>query len=144
MAPTAATWPSAAGLIAEHHGCRFDERLPLYGWQEDIDFSRQCRPASAASSVATALARRAHGFAKSGRQSGLRFGYSQVANMVYLHRKGSVSARFAYALMGRNVAANVLKLLRPEPHIDRFGRSCAATSWHCFDLLRGRSAPSGS
>ncbi|WP_283180095.1 hypothetical protein [Gemmobacter sp. 24YEA27] len=26
------------------HGLRFDTRLPLYGWLEDVDFSRQLRP----------------------------------------------------------------------------------------------------
>ncbi len=26
------------------HGIRFDERLPLYGWLEDVDFSRQLAP----------------------------------------------------------------------------------------------------
>jgi GT2 family glycosyltransferase len=141
VAPTYGTYGCnmafRGGLIAKHQ-LRFDERLPLYGWQEDIDFSRQFAPFGAI--VRCATLRGVHMGSKSGRQSGLRFGYSQVANMVYLHRKGSVSARFAYALMGRNVAANVLKLLRPEPHVDRIGR-LRGNILAFFDLLRGRSAP---
>jgi hypothetical protein len=60
--------------------------------------------------------------AKGGRTSGVRFGYSQIANPVYLVRKGTVSGRFAWSLMGRNLVANLAKSLWPEPWIDRKGR----------------------
>ena len=99
---------------------RFDERLVLYGWQEDIDFTSRlrrrgrvvCVPASAA--CISGL--------KAGRVSGKRFGYSQVVNPVYLIRKGSVPASFALPLMFRNLAANLVRSLRPEPYVDRRGR----------------------
>lgn len=99
---------------------RFDERLPLYGWQEDTDFSRQL---SARGRIV-----RVNGFvgvhlgAKAGRVSGIRFGYSQIANLVYLIAKGTVPWGFGSQLMARNITANIIRCLWPEPHIDRFGR----------------------
>jgi GT2 family glycosyltransferase len=99
---------------------RFDERLPLYGWQEDIDFTSQLRARGRVVGMNTLCG--VHLATKSGRISGVKFGYSQVANAVYLVRKGTVPAGFAYKLMARNIAANMVKSVRPEPYIDRFGR----------------------
>ncbi|WP_095080629.1 glycosyltransferase family 2 protein [Mesorhizobium sophorae] len=99
---------------------RFDERLVLYGWQEDIDFTSQMR--SKGRVVCVTAITGVHLGIKSGRVSGKRFGYSQVANAIYLIRKGSVPASFALPLMFRNIAANLAKSLRPEPYIDRRGR----------------------
>ena len=91
---------------------RFDERLVLYGWQEDIDFTSQLRQRGRVVKIHNALG--VHLGLKTGRVSGVRFGYSQIANPVYLIRKGTVPATFALNLMARNVAANVLKSLWPE------------------------------
>ena len=99
---------------------RFDERLPLYGWQEDIDFSSQLRRRGRVVCLPALLG--VHLGVKSGRVSGVRFGYSQVMNPIYLIRKGSVPARFALELMARNLIANLVKSLWPEPHVDRRGR----------------------
>ncbi|AMX98014.1 glycosyltransferase family A protein [Mesorhizobium ciceri] len=99
---------------------RFDERLVLYGWQEDIDFTSQMR--SKGRVVCVTAITGVHLGIKTGRVSGERFGYSQVANAIYLIRKGSVPASFALPLMFRNIAANLAKSLRPEPYIDRRGR----------------------
>lgn len=99
---------------------RFDERLVLYGWQEDIDFTSQMR--SKGCVVCVTAIRGVHLGIKAGRVSGERFGYSQVANAVYLVRKGSVPASFALPLMFRNIAANLAKSMRPEPYVDRRGR----------------------
>jgi GT2 family glycosyltransferase len=99
---------------------RFDERLVLYGWQEDIDFTSQMR--SRGRVVCVTSIRGVHLGIKTGRVSGERFGYSQVANPIYLIRKGSVPASFALPLMFRNIAANLAKSLRPEPYVDRRGR----------------------
>ncbi len=99
---------------------RFDERLPLYGWQEDIDFTSQLRRRGRVVALQSLLG--VHLGIKTARVSGVRFGYSQVANPVYLIRKGSVPARFALELMLRNLAANLFKSIRPEDHIDRRGR----------------------
>ena len=58
-------------------GARFDERLPLYAWQEDIDFSRQLAPAGRIVKTETLCG--IHLGSKRGRTSGVRLGYSQVA-----------------------------------------------------------------
>ena len=99
---------------------RFDERLVLYGWQEDIDFTSQLRSRGRVVCVTSIMG--VHLGIKSARTSGTRFGYSQVANPIYLIRKGSVPASFALPLMFRNIAANLAKSLRPEPYVDRRGR----------------------
>lgn len=99
---------------------RFDERLVLYGWQEDIDFTSQMR--SRGRVVCVTSIRGVHLGMKTGRVSGVRFGYSQVVNAIYLVRKGSVPASFALPLMFRNIAANLARSLRPEPYVDRRGR----------------------
>ncbi|QKC85291.1 glycosyltransferase [Mesorhizobium sp. NZP2077] len=99
---------------------RFDERLVLYGWQEDIDFTSQMRSKGRVVCVTSITG--VHLGIKTGRVSGERFGYSQVANAIYLVRKGSVPASFALPLMLRNIAANLAKSLWPEPYVDRRGR----------------------
>jgi len=99
---------------------RFDPRLVLYGWQEDIDFTSRLRAHGR-----VVCARHLHGVhlgLKAGRVSGTRFGYSQVVNPVYLIRKGSVPASFLLPLMLRNLAANLARSIRPEPYVDRRGR----------------------
>jgi glycosyltransferase involved in cell wall biosynthesis len=117
---------------------RFDERLPLYGWQEDIDFTSQLRARGRVVGLNTLCG--VHLATKSGRMSGVRFGYSQVANAVYLVRKGTVPAHFAYKLMARNVAANIVRSVRPEPYIDRFGR-LRGNLLAAYHILKGRVDP---
>ena len=116
----------------------FDENLPLYGWLEDVDFSR--RLAEHGRIVKTEAARGIHLGIKSGRQSGLRTGYSQVANPIYLIRKGSYDWSPALFLMSRNLAMNCLRSLRPEPYVDRAGR-VAGNARAFVDLFRGRLHP---
>jgi len=117
---------------------RFDERLVLYGWQEDIDFTSQLRRRGDV--VGLDILRGVHLGIKSGRVSGTRFGYSQVVNPVYLLRKGTVPASFALPLMLRNLAANLLRSIRPEPYIDRRGR-LRGNLLALAHLLRGRIEP---
>ena len=120
------------------HGLLFDEALPLYSWQEDIDFSRQL--ANFGRIVEANALRGVHLGAKSGRTSGVRFGYSQIANPVYLIRKGTMSLRFAAPLILRNLLANVSRSFRPEPWIDRRGR--LKGNWLALrDLATGRISP---
>jgi hypothetical protein len=102
------------------HALLFDENLPLYGWQEDIDFSRQL--SGFGRIIDANVLRGVHLGTKGGRTSGARFGYSQIANPIYLSRKGTMSARYAASLIWRNVLANLGKSFRPEPWIDRRGR----------------------
>jgi len=120
------------------HGVLFDENLPLYGWQEDIDFSRQLAPFGRI--VDANVLRGVHLGTKGGRTSGARFGYSQVANPVYLIRKGTMSVGFAAPLMWRNVLANAGRSFRPEPWIDRRGRLWG--NWLAlWDLVTRRMSP---
>lgn len=120
------------------HELLFDENLPLYGWQEDIDFSQRVLPYGRL--VKSATLRGVHLGIKLGRTSGVRFGYSQIANPVYLIRKGSMPWRHANKLMWRNIAANLVRSLYPEPWIDRKGR-LKGNLLALVDIARGRSSP---
>ena len=117
---------------------RFDERLVLYGWQEDIDFSSQLSRHGRIVEWTELVG--VHLGVRSGRASGVPFGFSQLINPVYLVRKGTMPAGFAARLMARNVAANVLKSLSPEPHVDRRGR-LLGNLIAARHLLSGRCEP---
>lgn len=117
---------------------RFDERLPLYGWQEDTDFSRRIAGGRPIMRVNRTCG--VHLGIKSGRVSGVRFGYSQIANPIYLARKGTLPARWAARLIFRNLSANVVRSLAPEPHVDRIGR-LKGNAIAALHLLRGRIEP---
>jgi GT2 family glycosyltransferase len=120
------------------HEITFDENLPFYGWHEDIDFSRQL--ARHGVIVRANNLQGVHLGTKLGRTSGVRFGYSQIANPVYLIRKGTISRKRAANLMWRNIAANLLHSLSPEPWIDRRGR-LKGNVLAAIDLVLGRSSP---
>jgi GT2 family glycosyltransferase len=125
-----------AAVEAAH--CRFDERLPLYGWLEDVDFGHQL--AQRGRIVKALAAQGVHLGIKEGRQSGMRLGYSQIANPIYLSRKGTLPWLRALRLISRNIAANLLRLMTPEPYIDRAGR--ASGNIKAFkDLLSGSLTP---
>ena len=117
---------------------RFDERLPLYGWLEDVDFSRQV--ARIGRIVKLAAARGVHLGVKQGRQSGVRLGYSQIANPIYLSRKGTCPWPQALYIMSRNVAMNLARSLNPEPYVDRAGRVVGNLT-AMRDLVSGRLDP---
>jgi GT2 family glycosyltransferase len=101
-------------------GLRFDERLVLYGWLEDKDFSY--RLSSRGPIVRCAQMSGVHLGMASGRVSGKRFGYSQVVNPNYLRRKGEMSRSEVARYIARALVMNALKSLRPETHLDRQGR----------------------
>ncbi|MCA1298770.1 glycosyltransferase family 2 protein [Stappia indica] len=119
-------------------GARFDERLPLYGWLEDVDFSRQV--AHAGRSVRADGLNGVHLGTKTGRTSGVKLGYSQIANPVYLMRKRTMGARHAGIQMARNIVANTARVLRPEPWVDRRGR-LRGNLRAMADLVRGKLSP---
>ena len=123
---------------AREHDIRFDERLPLYAWYEDIDLTR--RMAAHGRVVHVAAASGVHLGVKSGRTSGLRLGYSQVANPIYLSRKGSYPRDHAFRSVGRHLLANLVRSAWPEFHVDRRGRA-TGNILALLDLLRGRLAP---
>lgn len=117
---------------------RWDENLPLYGWQEDMDFAGQI--AVKGKVIRTNAFAGVHRGVNKGRSTGLRLGFSQIVNPAYLVRKGTMRPKKAATLMFRNLVANHVKVFRPEPHIDRRGR--LAGNWlGLFHLLRGRADP---
>ncbi len=119
-------------------GIWFDEALPLYGWQEDVDFSFQVGRRGRL--LRTDRLAGVHMGAKGGRTSGKRLGYSQIANPVYLLRKQTIPPFLAWRLMRRNFAANLAGLVRAEAHIDRRGR-LAGNLLALRDLAIGRLHP---
>ncbi|MGJ7511013.1 glycosyltransferase family 2 protein [Variovorax sp. GT1P44] len=121
------------------HGIRFDERLPLYGWLEDVDFSRQLAPHG--DIVQATSLRGVHlGTKRSGRSPGKRLGYSQVANRIYIMRKGHMTPLQALNGNLKNIGANLLRSWRPEPWVDRRGR-LVGNALAVWDWVRGRVDP---
>jgi len=117
---------------------RFDRLLPLYGWQEDVDFSY--RAGQRGTLVRTSRLAGVHMGAKGGRSSGVKLGYSQIANPIYLLHKRSIPRRLAVRLIVRNVSANIVRSVAPEPHVDRIGR-LKGNLLAVGDMLRGRLSP---
>ena len=120
------------------HTLRFDENLPLYGWYEDLDLTRRLGAHGAI--LRLDGARGVHLGTKSGRVPGLRLGYSQVANAIYLARQGSYPWNRALRSAGRHLAMNAARSLKPEPWVDRAGR-LRGNLLALADLLRGRMHP---
>lgn len=88
---------------------RFDENLPLYGWQEDNDFGNRALKHGIVALYPDCKG--VHLGTSSARTSGLRFGYSQIANPIYLAKKGTMSWRKAITLMSKNMLSNLAKTL---------------------------------
>ena len=148
--------PSLTGVLHEHFaygsnvGCNmayryaamhdivFDERLPMYAWHEDSDFRGQVERRG--------LFVRAddlwgvHLGHKQGRGSGVTLGYSQIANAVYLARKGTVPPGFLAHVTGKNILVNAVRSFNPEPYVDRRGR-LKGNMIALGDAVRGRLAP---
>ncbi|MFM1814588.1 MAG: hypothetical protein RLZ98_1283 [Pseudomonadota bacterium] len=124
--------------VAKRNGLAFDENLPLYAWLEDVDFGQQL--ARHGRVVRCDGLQGVHLGIKSGRQSGVRLGYSQIANPIYLIGKGTCGWKRGVYMMSRNFAANVLRSFSPEPWIDRRGR-LSGNLMAMRDLLIGRIAP---
>lgn len=123
---------------ARQHRIQFDENLPLYGWLEDVDFSRQM--ALHGRIMKSARLSGVHLGTKRGRTSGVKFGYSQIANPIYLAQKGTLSMSRALRQMLRNVARNFALFIAPEPWVDRRGR-LKGNMLALGDLALGRINP---
>ncbi|WP_395066908.1 glycosyltransferase family 2 protein [Paraburkholderia silvatlantica] len=120
-------------------GLRFDERLVLYGWQEDRDFGGQIwNRGSLVVRINTALG--VHLGVKRGRVSGCKLGYSQVINPLYLVKKRTMPLRPALDHVMRNVVSNMVRSVAPEPWIDRRGR-LIGNLIGLWDFMRGRLTP---
>lgn len=148
----AASLPAAPRLLAPYspYGCNmafrreairdlfFDERLVLYGWQEDRDFGSQVARRGRVAKLSTALG--VHMGVKAGRVSGKKFGYSQISNPVYLWRKGNMDTLTAAGHIAKNFASNLVKAPFPEAFIDRYGR-LTGNIMGFTDVLRGKITP---
>ena len=120
-------------------GCWFDEALPLYAWAEDVDFSRQAAAYGTVLKADTMTG--VHLASKHGRVSGVRFGYSQIANQVYLSRKGTITAAGGLRKAAENILANLVGALRNnEIHVDRRGR-LVGNLRGIVDTVTGRVSP---
>ena len=117
---------------------RFDENLPMYGWQEDADYSSRARSFGAVVHYPTC--RGVHLGVSSGRTSGVRFGYSQISNPIFLVRKGSMSWPRALKLISKNFIANVAKTLLRVPIKDFPGR-LKGNYLACLHLIKGKLHP---
>lgn len=101
-------------------GLRFDERLVLYGWLEDKEFSRQAAKKGRLVRCNSLVG--VHLGLQSGRISGKKYGYSQIVNAWYLYKKRALSRDEVCLLVLKALAVNAAKTFRPENHIDRRGR----------------------
>jgi len=118
---------------------QFDERLPLYGWLEDRDFSLRVRTLGPI--VRSNILRGVHLGLKSGRTSGIKFGVSEVMNPIYLYFKGTMSAPDTARVLLKPLLKNMVKALYPEPYIDRRGRFWGNLLGIAY-VLSGRVDPS--
>lgn len=124
--------------VVREEAIRFDEDLALWCWLEDVDFSRML--AHHGRILASNRLRGVHLGVKAGRTSGVRFGYSQLANPYYLARKGTMLPSRAGRQVANNVAANLVRSLWPEAWVDRRGR-LKGNALALLDFVRGRLAP---
>ncbi|MBZ9656864.1 glycosyltransferase family 2 protein [Phyllobacterium lublinensis] len=126
--------------VLRRHNLWFDENLPLYCWLEDVDLSRLL--AKHGRIVKSNKQRGIHLGVKSGRTSGIKLGYSQIANPHYLARKGTMLTSMALTMATKNILANAFGSLSPESWIDRKGR-LKGNALALLDLVRGRISPNG-
>ena len=118
---------------------QFDERLPQYSWLEDLDLTRRIIHFGKSYRVLSACG--VHLANQKGKISGVRYGYSQIANPVYLYKKcDNYRLLPAFFQAFRNLLANSLKYYFAEPYIDRKGRFKG--NWLGIkDLLRSKLDP---
>ena len=92
----------------------FDERLPLYGWLEDYDFYTQCLHYGKV--VCNHKTCMVHLGTPGARNSGLRFGYSQIANPYYLWRKSGMPhlVNLIVNFWVRHLVSNTVHLVVPS------------------------------
>jgi glycosyltransferase involved in cell wall biosynthesis len=118
--------------------CSFDEALPLYGWQEDRDFTGQAKAFGRTIYVPECVG--VHLGVKGARTNGLRLGYSQISNVTYLIRKGTMEPAIGLKFLLRALAANIIRSRLPEGTVDYRGR-LTGNLRALGDLCIGRCRP---
>lgn len=117
----------------------FDERLPLYSWLEDLDFSRRLlRRGRLVQTMEAVIVHQ--GNDNGGRTQHRRVGYSQVANFLYLRQKGSLTTREATHLVGRPLLRTLVGSIVGPERVDRRER-LRGMGLAAFDAARGRITP---
>ena len=117
---------------------RFDDGLPLYSWLEDADLSIKIKRRGKI--LHAPACRGVHLNTVGGRTSGVRFGYSQLANPIYLTRRGTMPALVTAKLMTQALAANLYHTIRPRDGVDHAGR-LRGNLRALWDVLLRRDAP---
>jgi GT2 family glycosyltransferase len=123
-------------LIARE--CRFDTALPLYGWLEDFDFTGQARRHGQIAFAPDCLG--VHLGSKGGRTSGVRFGYSQIANPLHIVRRRNMPIDETIHLVLRALASNLLRSATRNSLFDYPGR-LRGNLLAIRDLFGGRCHP---
>lgn len=130
--PMKHTWSGARREVPDLYGCnmayrgsfaktgRFDPDLPSYGWLEDVDYSVRAGKTGALRLIPEC--RGVHLGTSSGRTSGIRFGYSQIANPLYLIKKGGIPVKKGSKTMLRNLLSNGKNSFFRNPSRDYVGR----------------------
>ena len=118
--------------------CRFDEELPLYGWQEDCDYTGQVRRLGEARIVP--FCQGVHLGVKSARSSGLRLGYSQVANPLHIAARKNMRVTRMLRFILKALVANVAKTLLRRKAEDYRGR-LKGNALALVDLMHRRCSP---
>jgi GT2 family glycosyltransferase len=117
----------------------FDERLPLYSWLEDLDFSKRIqRLGSIGRTMSCAVVHIGSG--SGGRLQHERFGYSQITNAVYLRTKSSIDSKKCLLLIGRPLVRNIVGSILGNSTSWRRQRLRGNILSLC-DLVRGRVLP---
>jgi GT2 family glycosyltransferase len=116
----------------------FDESLPLYGWLEDVDFSRAMARHGDCMRLSDAIG--IHLGVRSGRQPGKRLGYSQVANPWFMMRKKTLTRPRGLIQITSNLLANIVGCAVKQADIDRAGR-LHGNLLALADLISGKVDP---
>jgi GT2 family glycosyltransferase len=146
---TAGGWEDSPRAIRGHNmfvrtevarSVGFDERLPLYGLYEDLDFKSRCQQYGRA--VHNRDARLVHLGVLSGRINDVRLGYSQFANSWYLVRKGDWALGTVPRIWAGQFAKNLLRscIISNAELCDRRAR-LKGNFFAIADLFRGRLQP---
>jgi GT2 family glycosyltransferase len=127
--------------LAAVAGIRFDETLPMYAWLEDSDYGFRCT-IGRCGPVACLGAKGIHLGWRGGRTAGVRFGFSQIVNPIYLWRKARVFPlrHIVINYWLRCLLGNILGILRRDQKWDRPG-GLKGNLLGFMHLLRGNCDP---
>jgi hypothetical protein len=70
----------------------------------------------------------------------MKFGYSQIANPLYLMKKGTMGYKVGVRFIARALAANIIRSIGKHPYVDYKGR-LRGNMRAVRDVIYGRSDP---